>query len=84
MKARPRTLVPLRGHDGLLSRHGVKMASKGHYSSYDVCSRVDWTREVERASGDEGSGGQYLSHPPEKAAVGIEDEGENDSEGLKV
>lgn len=63
MKARPRTLVPLRGHDGLLSGHGVKMASKGHYPSYNVCSRVDWTGKVERASGDEGSG-VAVSVPP--------------------
>lgn len=27
---------------------------------------------------------QYLSHPPEKARVGVEDEGKSDSEGLKA
>lgn len=65
LKSRPGTPAPRRGHDGLLSRHGVKMASKGHNPSADVCSRVYWTGQGERATGDEGSG-VAVSVPPSR------------------
>lgn len=46
LKARLRVLgVPLRGHGGLLSRHGEKMASKGHCPV--MCHGMDWAREAE-------------------------------------
>lgn len=78
-----KALVPLSGCRGPLSRHGVKMASKGHCPGYSVCSRMGQTGEVGRASGDKGSGGTYLSHPPDQAGPGVEGEGGNDSEALK-
>ena len=56
LKARLRALVLLRSHGELLSRHGVKMASKGVCPGYGVYSRMDWTGEAERASGNKGCG----------------------------
>lgn len=64
LKARPGTPAPRRGHDGLLSRRGVKMASK-NYPSADVCSQADWTGQGESAAGDEGSG-VAVSAPPSR------------------
>lgn len=44
---------------------------------------VGWTgQEKWRRSGDKGVG--MVVSEPEKAGLGVEDEGENDSEGLKV
>lgn len=49
----------------------MKLASKGDYPSYDVCCRVDWTGEVKRASGDEGSGLAVSESPSEESGVGL-------------
>lgn len=44
---------------------------------------VGWTgQEKWRRSGDKGVG--MVVSEPDKAGLGVEDEGENDSEGLKV
>lgn len=70
MKVRQRALVPPRGHGGLLSRHGVKMASRGHCRGYGVCSRMDETGLVERASGDKGSGVAVSEAPSRQSWTG--------------
>ena len=36
---------------------------------YGVCGRTDWAREVERASGDKGSGVAVSEPPPGKAGL---------------
>lgn len=62
--------VPLRGHGRLLSRHGVKMASQRYCPGYGVCSRIDYTGEVERVSGDKDLGVAVPEPPSRKSWSG--------------
>lgn len=81
MKTRQRALVPLRGHGGLWSRHEVKMAANGHCPGYGIHA-VGWIGQERWMM--KARVWYYLSYPPEKARVGVEDKGENDPEHLKV